>query len=68
MTIKLDKVRIMLTMAERGYSNVKLAELTGIGKQNISTLLNRGTCRAETAMRLAKALKVDPETIVRKED
>lgn len=66
--MKLDKVKVKLAMATRGYNNSKLAEQTGIQRQNISTLLNRGTCRPETVVRIARALEIDPETIVKKED
>lgn len=66
--MRLDKVKIRLLMAACGYNNTKLGEAAGIKRQNISTLLNRGTCRADTVLKLAKALAVDPVEIVKDEE
>lgn len=65
--MKIRKHQIMLLVAERGLTKAALAELCGISRQNLSTLLLRGTCAPATAGKLAKGLGVPVAEIV-KED
>ena len=65
--MKIDKQKILLLLAQRGLTKAALAELAGIARQNISTILERGTCNPVTAGKLAKGLGVPVAEIV-KED
>ena len=62
MIINTDKVRILA--AQQGTNLSKLAEKAGVSRQTISTTMTRGTCRTETAVKLATALGVEPETLL----
>lgn len=59
MTVKLNIPEIKRLSAVNKYTNTVLAERSGISRQNISTILRRGTCSAINAGRLAEALEVD---------
>ena len=61
--MKINRQKIELEMARQGISTTQLAEKAGIARQNISTVLGRGTCTPPTAGKLAKALGVDIEAI-----
>ena len=56
-----------LIKAERGLTNVALAALCGISRQNISTVLRRGTCTPVTAGKLAAGLGVPVADIIGEE-
>ena len=59
MTVKLNIPEIKRISAVNKFTNTVLAERSGISRQNISTILRRGTCSAINAGRLAEALEVD---------
>lgn len=59
MTVKLNIPEIKRLSAVNKFTNTVLAERSGISRQNISTILRRGTCSAINAGRLAEALEVD---------
>lgn len=65
--MKLDIFQIKLIMAEKGLRIKEYSELCGISRQNISTILTRGTCEPKTAGKLAKGLGVDVREIVKEE-
>ena len=56
--MKIDTNRIKIILAERGLTRAALAALCGISRQNISTILTRGTCEPKTAGKLAKGLNI----------
>ena len=56
MKLKLDTHKIMLVLAEKGLTRTALAEISGISRQSISTIMTRGTCTPRTANKLAKGL------------
>ena len=56
MTISAIKIETML--AERGMTRTALAGACGISRQNISTIIRRGTCEPKTAGKLAAGLGV----------
>ena len=45
-------------LAERGMTKAALSESCGISRQNISTIIRRGTCEPKTAGKLALGLGV----------
>ena len=56
MNINVAKIDILL--AERGMTKKDLAGECGISRQNISTIVRRGTCEPKTAGKLASGLGV----------
>lgn len=63
--MKIDANKIKMFLAERGLTRAAYAELCGISRQNISTILTRGTCEPRTAGKLAKGLGVPVSEIVK---
>ena len=57
--MKINGNKIEWLAAERGCTLKELAEKAGITRQNLSTVKTRGTCRAGTIFKIAKALGVD---------
>lgn len=50
--------RIEAILAERRMTKATLAKICGISRQNISTIVRRGTCEPKTAGKLADGLGV----------
>lgn len=50
--------RIEALLAESDMTKTTLAERSGLCRQNISTIIRRGTCEPRTANKLAKGLGV----------
>ena len=65
--MKLNVHKIKLIMAEKGLSVTGYSELCGISRQNVSTILTRGTCSPITAGKLANGLGVNVSEIVKEE-
>lgn len=62
MNISVRRIEAML--AERGMTRKALAEQCGISRQNISTIIRRGTCEPKTAGKLAAGLGVHVAEII----
>lgn len=62
MTINATKIETML--AERGLTKAAYAASCGISRQNISTIIRRGTCEPKTAGKLAAGLGVPVADII----
>lgn len=56
--MKLDVMRIVLILAERGMTKAELAARSGVSRQQISTIMGRGTCAPKTAGKLAAGLGI----------
>ena len=65
MTINTTKIETAL--AERGLTKAAYAQCCGISRQNISTIIRRGTCEPKTAGKLAAGLGVPVMDIIKKE-
>lgn len=65
--MKLNTTKIALILADREMTRAALAERCGLSRQNISTILARGTCEPKTMGKLAKGLGIDPAELI-KED
>lgn len=63
--MKIDVNKIKIILAEREMTRSALAALCGISRQNISTILTRGTCEPKTAGKLAKGLGIPVDEIVK---
>ena len=56
--MKISATRIDTILADRGMTKAALADRAGISRQNISTIIRRGTCEPKTAGKLAAGLGV----------
>lgn len=63
MTISTVKIETLL--AKHGMTKAALAQKCGISRQNISTIIRRGTCEPKTAGKIAAGLGVQVEEILR---
>ena len=62
--MKISANRIEIIMAKRGMTKAALANGCGVSRQNISTIIRRGTCEPKTAGKLAAGLGVEVSEIV----
>ena len=66
--MKLDRTQLDIAVASAGIPSYRqLAQRVGCSAQNLSVILNRGSCKPATAGKIAAALGVPVESIVRKE-
>ena len=61
------KNNLEIMAARKGMNLGKLADKAGLCRQNLSTIKNRGTCSALTAIKIAAALGVDVTEIIEEE-
>lgn len=62
--MKISATRIDTILAKRGMTKADLADECGVSRQNISTIIRRGTCEPRTAGKLAAGLGVDVADIL----
>ena len=62
--LKISKQKIEILQAARKMTATKLAELSGVTRQQISTIKQRGTCQPWTPQKLADAFGVSLESII----
>ena len=65
--MKLNTWKIKMLLAEREMSQSDLAIKIGVNRQQVNDLLSRETCMLKTLGRIAKALGVSVEEIVKEE-
>lgn len=65
--MNISKNKFELLLAEKEINLTQLAELSGISRQNISTIKQRGTCNPCTAAKLAKGFGVPVTEILEME-
>lgn len=63
--MNINTTQLQIAMAERRMSLTQLSERSGVAKQNISTIIRRGTCTPKTAGKLAAGLNVPVKEIVK---
>ena len=63
MKIKAQYIELML--AEKGLTKAAFAANCGISRQNVSTIIRRGTCEPKTAGKLAVGLGVSITDIIK---
>lgn len=63
MTVRLDTVAIKKAMAEKRLTSTALAKLCGMSRQNMSTIMTRGTCSHINAALIADALHMSVDEI-----
>lgn len=62
--MKIDMSKIEVILAQQGITKTTLAERCGLSRQNVSTILQRGTCEPRTAGKLANGLGVPLSEII----
>lgn len=62
--MKISATHIETILAERRMTKAALADNCGVSRQNISTIIRRGTCEPRTAGKLAAGLGVDVADIL----
>lgn len=65
MTINTQRIETML--AEQGLTKAALADRCRISRQNISTIIRRGTAEPKTVGKLARGLGVSVVDIIKEE-
>lgn len=65
--MNINPTKIEMLLAEQSMTKTALAGKCGISRQNISTIVRRGTCEPRTAGKLAMGLGVTIEDISMKE-
>lgn len=58
---------IKLALADNGWTWAEYAARCGISRQNVSTIIRRGTCEPKTAGKLAAGLGVPVADIIKQE-
>lgn len=66
--MKISNSKIKNLMALQALTTKALAERMNTQANNLSTILTRGTCRPETAIRISDALGVTLAEIIKQED
>lgn len=62
--MKVNAIKIESLLAVQGLTKTELAKKAGMSRQNVSTVVRRGTCEPRTAGKLASALGVDIADII----
>lgn len=62
--MRISAQKLELFLARNQMTAGELAERSGICRQNISIIRNRGTCTPVTLAKLAKGLGVDPADLI----
>lgn len=66
--MRINSNKIEMLLAQQCMTKTALAKRCGIARNNISTIVRRGTCEPLTAGKLATGLGVSIESIVKKEE
>ncbi len=65
--MKLNANKIKMLLAERGLAQYELAEISGVSRQTVSSMLQKGSCHPDTLLKISRALDVDPQELIGKE-
>lgn len=65
--MRISKHNVLIAMAKAEVNIKKLGERIGMKPQNLSAILSRGSCRPETAKKIAAGLGVDVKEIIKEE-
>lgn len=63
--MKLNESKIKIEAFKQGLLQKDLIKLTGLSVATVSKVYNGGSCNPETAMKIATALKIDLEELVK---
>ncbi|MFR7846996.1 MAG: helix-turn-helix domain-containing protein [Coprococcus phoceensis] len=62
--MKINNQKIELMAAKQGMTVTDLAKSMKMTHQNFNTVRRRGSCKAVTVVRIARALNCEPEEII----
>ena len=62
--MEISKQKIQIEMAKLGLNLTALANLSGISRQSLSTIMGRGSCSPVNAGKIAKALSCDVTDLI----
>ena len=62
--MKINTAKIELMAAKQGMTETMLAAAMKMTYQNFNTVRRRGSCKAVTVVRIARALNCEPEEII----
>ena len=62
--MKINTAKIELMAAKQGMTETMLAAAMKMTPQNYNTIRRRGSCKAVTVVRIARALNCEPEEII----
>ena len=65
--MRLDRIKIRMLLMQKDMRQNDLVELSGVGRNTISAVLNGKGCTSETAQRIAAGLRVELNDILEKE-
>ena len=68
MSVDLNIRAVKVRMAEKGLNGTQAAKLAQVSRQNLCTILKRGSCSIASARKLAFALDMTMDEIIAKED
>ena len=64
--MNIDGLKIEELLAKAGLTKTELASRCGVSRQNISTIVRRGTCTPRTLGKLAEGLSVSVSELMRR--
>ena len=67
LNMKINSQKIELMAAKQGMTVTDLARAMKMTYQNFNTVRRRGSCKAVTVVRIARALNCEPEEIINPE-
>lgn len=65
--MRIDRVKLIAEMARQDITTIKLAEKSGVSRVTVSAVRCGKACAPATAGKLATALGIPVESIIRKE-
>ena len=66
--MKINALKLQVILGENGLLISELAELSGVSRQTISYILSGKSCSPAVAGKIAEAVDVNLEELIRKED
>jgi len=66
--MKIDREKVLLKMAKLMFTQTDLAGKAQISRQTLSSVMNGRSCRPELLGKIAKALQLEPEEIIKSEN
>ncbi|WFF73008.1 helix-turn-helix domain-containing protein [Proteiniclasticum sp. QWL-01] len=65
--MKIDSLKIRMLHSDKGMNQAELAEKAGLSRPALNVMLGKGSCYAMSAYKIAKALDVPLEQIIKSE-
>ena len=62
--MRIDRMKLDLAMAKKLMNQKALAEKSKLSRQTLSYVMNGKSCNADSLLRIAEALEVEPENLI----